>query len=288
MRGYRAMTRFGRLSARRIPTQSRFLLAPPCKTNNPPPPPAAARAALTTKRTTRSGPGDASGGGGGGGGSGAGGHPQRLLHQTRQILEPVCPGLRPLLRGLAGEAGVQAQEMAPPPPPPPPPLPQLQADAQAAPRPREGIDGGGADRGGYEEEGGARHRPPPAIPPGSDLAAVADGVDWAGNGAVVGASKGQVDAASAFPAKSGDDFLLAGSGTETQVVGLPKGGGPPIAESGQDEVYLGGGGSPVGTGVQGVTKEGGVKEGMATVIEPFDRPASVILAPRKAGMPQIV
>lgn len=43
------------------------------------------------------GPGDASGGGGL-----RGGDPERLLHETRQILEPGCPGLRPLLRGLAG------------------------------------------------------------------------------------------------------------------------------------------------------------------------------------------
>lgn len=42
------------------------------------------------------GPGDASGGGGL-----RGGDPERLLHETRQILEPGCPGLRPLLRGMA-------------------------------------------------------------------------------------------------------------------------------------------------------------------------------------------
>lgn len=48
-----------------------------------------------------------------GGGSGDFIDPQNLLHLTRQIIEPVCPGLRPLLRGLAGE------DLTPPPQSPP-------------------------------------------------------------------------------------------------------------------------------------------------------------------------
>lgn len=33
-----------------------------------------------------------------------------LLSQTRQVLEPVCPGLRPLLRGLAGGGDLETRD----------------------------------------------------------------------------------------------------------------------------------------------------------------------------------
>lgn len=33
-----------------------------------------------------------------------------LLRQTRQVLEPVCPGLRPLLRGIAGGVDLETRD----------------------------------------------------------------------------------------------------------------------------------------------------------------------------------
>lgn len=62
------------------------------------------------------GPGDASGGAGSGGiaaRSTVAGNPRTmlLLSQTRQVLEPVCPGLRPLLRGLAGGVDLQTPDV---------------------------------------------------------------------------------------------------------------------------------------------------------------------------------
>lgn len=75
------------------------------------------------------GPGDASGGGGL-----RGGDPERLLHETRQILEPGCPGLRPLLRGLAGNRDSPPEGLASQPQPPPAAVaPQVAAKCQGEP-----------------------------------------------------------------------------------------------------------------------------------------------------------
>lgn len=93
------------------------------------------------------GPGDASGGGGS-----RGRDPQRLLHETRQILEPVCPGLRPLLRGLAGNdsqpAGSDTQ------PPLPPTAPEPPGPADGPPR-GGGLKAAGAEVGGGGDGGAA-------------------------------------------------------------------------------------------------------------------------------------
>lgn len=83
------------------------------------------------------GAGDASGGGGL-----RGGDPERLLHETRQILEPGCPGLRPLLRGLAGNRDSPPEGSASQPPPPPAAAPPVVADNQVVPVGPSSSDGG--------------------------------------------------------------------------------------------------------------------------------------------------
>ncbi|CAM9924459.1 unnamed protein product, partial [Ascophyllum nodosum] len=66
-----------------------------------------------TGDTDDTGPGDASGGGPGRGRTAVGDPRRLLLQQTRQILEPLCPGLRPLLRGLSGGEDLPAEEAEP-------------------------------------------------------------------------------------------------------------------------------------------------------------------------------
>eukprot|EP00904_Undaria_pinnatifida_P009432 jgi/Undpi1/5619/HiC_scaffold_2.g00894.m1 len=108
------------------------------------------------------GPGDASGGGGarsGGGGGGERGDPRRLLYQTRQIIEPVCPGLRPLLAGLAGAADLPTEVMTPPPSSsqlPPPPQPYVPHD-------EGGVMGGGGVGAGAGAGPGVEINSPPNL-----------------------------------------------------------------------------------------------------------------------------
>lgn len=117
-------------------------------------------------------PGDASGGVGDDGVStgehngadGDLGDPQRLLYLTRQIIEPVCPGLRPLLRGLAGEdlatapqaevnegpsssQATEEAELTPPAPPSPTPEPSssLASAPPAAAEANAIVHSGGSD-----------------------------------------------------------------------------------------------------------------------------------------------
>lgn len=94
--------------------------------SNPPTPvppsfPSLSLAFVALKRGV-TGPGDASGGGGGRAET-ASAESARLLYLTRRILEPVCPSLRPLLRGLAGEDLASPPSAEPGTSPQPPPLP---------------------------------------------------------------------------------------------------------------------------------------------------------------------
>lgn len=138
------------------------------------------------------GPGDASGGAGS-----RGGDPQRLLHETRQILEPVCPSLRPLLRGLAGNnsppGGLAAQPSSPSSPTTPEPSGLVDAPADAPP-PR---DGGLAAAGGAEVGGGGATTAAGSLdqePEAGDADGVGSVLDYGGDGslAVAGAPGGGV------------------------------------------------------------------------------------------------
>lgn len=83
----------------------------------------------------------------GGGARRGGENPHELLSQTRQLLEPVCPGLRPLLIGLAGERSSQSESSASPvrlpqprPTPDEPELSQLKRELEG-----NGLSSGEAD-----------------------------------------------------------------------------------------------------------------------------------------------
>lgn len=222
---------------------------------------------------TREGSGDASRGSDGGGqstgeheradeGSGDVIDPQSLLHLTRQIIEPVCPGLRPLLRGLAGE------DLTPPPPSPPSGSPAVAGEESGLLQ--------------STQPNSIPHNPPPPPPPPPRSAAAAEvavfesdnGGDRGDGGTTRGHNADQVNRAGVrsapFPEAEDDRF----GGEEDGRRDLP----PPVVPEAAAAPEAG-----AGHAIEKRRGETVPAESVLTTAELFDRPRPV----DTLGQPQV-